>query len=690
MQHPDKGGDTEHFQKLTQAVREVMKYSLEHPELVKSTEDMESMPDKVLLKIFETKTKIDFNSGNVVVHIEDDMVSKWTKSFDDYFSLEKKKKVQDGFQYRMDDWKAPMSNMEPGSVTVTFYSQSQAGPKFMVQGTHGLSFVTMVLPEIAESLGKPEAEEEKEDNNETDSAEKTAEEAESAETSKDSTIPDETNKPDGTDKLDQTQTEVSNPNSDKDMFKRLQDNLITQLSTMNNTLTSSLEKQKQLETKVDDLKTEVKSLKEKVETSKEETKTKIDEVETRVLTAINDKKSVQIDFLKAGWKENKDKLKSMNDTVDNLMTRLNDMFSLVGRNTPFPGTLGSKQDEVVEVKKIKVRKGIIFTDSIGSEIDIERFEKTTSSKVEVIETNSVLQTEQNLEEMVNKHMNGEHNFAVVMVGTNDISDTKGKTKADQMKYCKDISSKLVDIAERKAHEHSADFFLSEMVPRYDCPKLEQSNQLCRSFLNVTAASAPTERIYVVGQAGLSCPAQGRRREELYSDQDNIHLTSKGLYNASTNIIYSIKEVYKDLKDLPVHAPKTPSTSNKKEAPQKKEPTHHAFTPDTSQPPPYYTKLGGTWGPSERPRQPPPHRGNHQSSRPPRLNQSKYKKKPYQKQEFQTPPYMERKEQQSGADEVEEQQTWADEVEDYNQDISGNVWRVQQPYQQHNWGRVGYW
>ena len=142
MQHTDKGGDTQHFQELTEAVREVMKYSLGNPELVKSTEDM----DKVLLKILETKTKIDFNTGNVVVHIEDDMVSKWIECFDDYFSLEKKETVQDGFQYRVDDWKAPMSNMEPGSVTVIFYSQSQAGPKFMVQVEVNQNHIQNFLP----------------------------------------------------------------------------------------------------------------------------------------------------------------------------------------------------------------------------------------------------------------------------------------------------------------------------------------------------------------------------------------------------------------------------------------------------------------------------------------------------------------------------------------------------------------
>ena len=64
----------------------------------------------------------------------------------------------------------------------------------------------------------------------------------------------------------------------------------------------------------------------------------------------HEKKIVQIDSLQAGWKENIDKLKPISDTADNLMSRLNDMFSLVGRNTPFPVTLGSKQDEVVEVK----------------------------------------------------------------------------------------------------------------------------------------------------------------------------------------------------------------------------------------------------------------------------------------------------------------------------------------------------
>ena len=699
MLHPDKGGDTDHFQKLTHAVREVMEYSVKYPDKVKSTPDLDSKPDKVLLEAFETKHLITFNQDCVVVSIEENMEDKWTRSFDEYFSIPKQE-AQDGFIYREPLWQAPGTNIEPGLVQVYMYPTSKAGPKFMVQGKLGLVFVNTTLSMISETLGKsvPEIKQIFK-NGEEVKEEETLEEVESLEEEKtlegDETVAEvtkatneassnsvtethETTKsakssmPAETIESDDT-TEDSDANSMISRIDRMQKCFISSFSNLEAQLKTSLDNQRHLETKVETLTTEVKSFKDKVntavpiptvptpigedvmkkmarsietisskvDTSKHETNTKIEqvketikEVETNVITTMKGLVEKKDEQIKTGWEEHKVKIASMHTAVDSLMVRVTEMYSLVRRPPPFsvllPSTLEDEDEDEDkdEAMVVKVRKGIVFADSIGKDIDVERFEMSTNSKIEVIPTYRILDNDiapdpnLHLENMIEQHMKKEHHFAVFMVGANDVTDMNKSigemNKTELMKLCDDQTTKLLNIATKAAHSYSAEVFVSEMVPRYDCPKLEQFSKLSTSQLVVKAASAPTERVHVVGQGGLMC-APGRRREDLY--RDGLHLTSKGLYNASTNIIQVLQEVYQDLRDLPHHPSKVtaPKVDKGGARPQHKPKVTLAQPPLYSHPPPSYTKQGGPRGPAEEGQQSPPPRGGLQPGRAPHLS-----------------------------------------------------------------------
>ena len=335
------------------------------------------------------------------------------------------------------------------------------------------------------------------------------------------------------------------------------------------------------------------SLSTTVNNSVEELKGNVKTVETNVIKAIKnseDKKYMQLEEFKSDWKSVKETVASMNTIVDSLMLRVVDLFSKVGRPSPFPGltpNLGEEELEKAKISQPKVRKGIIFTDSTNRDIDVERFENSTNSEVEVVTTHRIVE---NLKTKVNEHMNKEHDFAIFMLGTTDISDMKDMVGVESKAYlqnkCEEQSGKLIEVAEKAAKENLIDVFISEMIPRYDCSSLEQLRKLWSSQLMVKVAGLDTEKLFVVSQGGLSCPTPGRKREELY--RDNIHLTHKGIYSTFTNVILSMHEAYSDIRDMPVHVPRSVTSSKEQEAPHIPRPKNA----DTSQPPPGYSMQGG--------------------------------------------------------------------------------------------------
>ena len=272
MEHPDKGGNNEHFQNITQAFRVVMEHCLGHQSLVKPTPEMETKPEKALLEAFESENKVEVNETNVVVHLEMSMVDKWMASFDSYFTLKKKEPVRNGWLYKDLKWKVPHTNMEPDTLSVYIYDKVKTGPKFVVQGKYYLAFVTVVLPKISETLGKSptefkqiswaaEVEEEK--------LEEVMKRKNGDKHKENFVKPTETvvkpsehvEKPVEKDteyvkSMEEAFAETSNdnesnPNSLENQFKRLQIGLIAGFRVMESKLTISMEKQNEMESKVE-------------------------------------------------------------------------------------------------------------------------------------------------------------------------------------------------------------------------------------------------------------------------------------------------------------------------------------------------------------------------------------------------------------------------------------------------------
>ena len=164
--HPDKGGSTKVFQTITQGFREVLDYMRKNPDNVEGPED-EMEEDTKIRKIFEDSREVKYSTinakgdGNVVFEIKDEDEGKmWLKSLDAYFNnlnvARVKQKSGEAEQYVDKSWEVPGKEGSAASLSVTVWTTSQ-NPKVMVQGKHYMTFVDLVLPKIALSLGKEES-----------------------------------------------------------------------------------------------------------------------------------------------------------------------------------------------------------------------------------------------------------------------------------------------------------------------------------------------------------------------------------------------------------------------------------------------------------------------------------------------------------------------------------------------------
>ena len=160
-EHPDKGGDNNTFQELSEAAREVFDYIEKNPEMVEeqveadtdTTEEQDNL--KELLRIFSTSSDLKYNDGSVVFNVEKEHVSKWMSEFKDYFDSKRKLNTTgESILFKNDSWVLPEKKGEEmiGTLTVTLWPNPNTNPKVMVQGKMYMAFVAMVLPTIAMSV----------------------------------------------------------------------------------------------------------------------------------------------------------------------------------------------------------------------------------------------------------------------------------------------------------------------------------------------------------------------------------------------------------------------------------------------------------------------------------------------------------------------------------------------------------
>ena len=158
MTHPDKGGNTQDFQAITEAYRGILEYITTYPENVEKDEDegkdtIENKEDAELLSMFNESTVQKNAIGNITFRLKKEEAEQWMRNLDQYFKdfdVVRQPLVGEknpGFFYSDPDWKIPGKDDSAGTLKVSIWTTTKK-PCVMFQGHHYVSFVALALPRI--------------------------------------------------------------------------------------------------------------------------------------------------------------------------------------------------------------------------------------------------------------------------------------------------------------------------------------------------------------------------------------------------------------------------------------------------------------------------------------------------------------------------------------------------------------
>ena len=215
------------------------------------------------------------------------------------------------------------------------------------------------------------------------------------------------------------------------------------------------------------------------------------------------------------------------------------------------------------------RKCILFTSSIGKEINIEKLQDELNSDINYCLTYHI-ERQAHLSEpspylalQINEVMCKKVDFVIIQVGSNEMTNLD--LSSDKQKLFDTIQEdcdKLINIAKHLVTEYEIDVFISEKPPRFDqkCLEfggiLEGLNNTSNSILHMR--SHLLDRIFIIKQSMLESKSERVRNERF--KPDGLHLTEKGLSLLSQNWVDQIKKVYEDIPDL-ISTPQDRKPSN---------------------------------------------------------------------------------------------------------------------------------
>ena len=148
--HPDKGGETDKFQEVSEAAIKVMEFITNNPEL-QSNVDTEEFKD--ILRCFEKSNDVSYNSGGLVFHIVEKTRNVWMKALDK--KIGSLKTLPNGVQFKQDSW--IMKGDQPqsfGSISITIYTMDEKTrtSKVQLQGKSYLAYMTFVIPLVLREI----------------------------------------------------------------------------------------------------------------------------------------------------------------------------------------------------------------------------------------------------------------------------------------------------------------------------------------------------------------------------------------------------------------------------------------------------------------------------------------------------------------------------------------------------------
>ena len=149
--HPDKvkTGDAEKFKVITEAVRHVMDFLSENPEL-QSEAEVEDFGD--VLKGFVKSNDVAYNTSSIVFTIVDNTREAWVKSLEKRLGTPETKTT--GLIFRKDNWTMPSGSEMFDKIVVTVYNTDKKvrTATVMFQGKSYVPYMTFVVPEVLKEI----------------------------------------------------------------------------------------------------------------------------------------------------------------------------------------------------------------------------------------------------------------------------------------------------------------------------------------------------------------------------------------------------------------------------------------------------------------------------------------------------------------------------------------------------------
>ena len=580
VNHPDKGGNTKVFQTITQGFREVLDYMIKNPDNVEGP-DEESDEDTKTRKLFEDSREVkysDINSkgeGNVIFAINQGEEEMWFKSLDAYFNNLNVARVPHksggGQQYVDKSWEVPGKEGSSGSLSVTVWATSQ-DPKVMVQGKHYMTFVALVLPKIALSLGKEETKikeimEEKrleEDDNIKMTTEKEKDEIEPTKES----VPEAKEKPKQSQgknvekelldnkEVSPKETPVSIPETGEinSTVERLQKGVEERLENMTKQLEISIKLQQIAETKIEELTKNITILNNDVK----EVNVKVGNVEKFVSDTSKEVKEMAAVFpavlkMEEDFKKQKESVNKILEVALKMEVKLNDLKNKYSTKEP----KDKEEEDKTEIIEVAQKKGIMFSSSVAMPLRLDEIEKATDSTIKkvktfrVIENKSAIDPDLHLNNVMNKHLDKvkkEEDFGILSVGSNDIDDAV--KQEDKVAAVENVAENIIAFADLMSRDMDMDVFINEMIPRHDDEEKADFSNLANSFLHTKLLNLQDKRLHIVRHSNLLRP-EGKDRDLLY--RNGKHLSNFGLKQYSNNIIKTMSKVY-TTKEVPPKPP----------------------------------------------------------------------------------------------------------------------------------------
>ena len=223
--------------------------------------------------------------------------------------------------------------------------------------------------------------------------------------------------------------------------------------------------------------------------------------------------------------------------------------AVVGGSSSFQAPKGKITTPVEEPEQEIQKRCLVFTSSVGKEININHIEEKLTLKAENVETRSVVrdenddQPESNLEEKMEGKVKNETDVVIIQCGSTEV--TKARTPAGVGRVIA-AAEALVRLAEQTSRTFDCDVFLSQAPPRYDDPDTGRGDLAkLTEVLNSTTKSGCMflPKVHIVPQGRLA--NSGKQLETRYQS-DGLHLTEAGAALLTKNIIDTIVKTRPDL------------------------------------------------------------------------------------------------------------------------------------------------